>query len=134
MELGNQIREHRKAMHLSQDDLAEKILVARQTVSNWENGKNYPDIQSLLLLSELFQITLDQLVKGDIEVTKEESCPEKPHPMPEQQSAFDSSGHIYRICDPACECARNCDGSGVHCTCGGYVILRYPCQKVQKEE
>ena len=54
MELGNQIREHRKAMHLSQDDLAEKILVARQTVSNWENGKNYPDIQSLLLLSELF--------------------------------------------------------------------------------
>ena len=34
MELGNQIREHRKAMHLSQDDLAEKILVARQTVSN----------------------------------------------------------------------------------------------------
>ena len=74
MELGNQIREFRKAMHLSQDELAEKVLVARQTISNWENGKNFPDIQSLLLLSELFQITLDQLVKGDIAVTKEDCC------------------------------------------------------------
>ena len=69
MELGNQIREFRKAMHLSQDELAEKVLVARQTISNWENGKNFSYIQSLLLLSELFQITLDQLVKGDITVT-----------------------------------------------------------------
>ena len=52
--------------------LAEKIFVTRQSISNWENGKTYPDIHSLLLLSSLFGISLDQLVKGDIEIMKEE--------------------------------------------------------------
>ena len=134
MELGNQIREFRKAMHLSQDELAEKVLVARQTISNWENGKNFSDIQSLLLLSELFQITLDQLVKGDIAVTKEEGCPEKPHPMPEQQSAFDPSGHSPCSCDPVCECTRSGKEMDANRTCSGYVVLRCPCLKDQREE
>ena len=58
-------------MDLSQEELAEKIYVTRQSISNWENGKTYPDIHSLLLLSSLFGISLDQLVKGDIEVMKE---------------------------------------------------------------
>ena len=59
-------------MNLSQEELAEKIYVTRQSISNWENGKNYPDIHSLLLLSSLFDISLDQLVKGDIEIMKVE--------------------------------------------------------------
>ncbi len=59
-------------MNLSQEELAEKIYVTRQTISNWENNKNYPDIHSLLLLSSLFNISLDQLIKGDIEIMKEE--------------------------------------------------------------
>ena len=59
-------------MNLSQDALAEKIYVTRQTISNWENSKNYPDIHSLLLLSSLFNISLDQLIKGDIDIMKEE--------------------------------------------------------------
>ena len=56
-------------MNLSQEELAEKIYVTRQTISNWENDKSYPDIHSLLLLSSTFHISLDQLIKGDI--TKE---------------------------------------------------------------
>jgi len=59
-------------MNLSQEELAEKIYVTRQTISNWENNKNYPDIHSLLLLSSLFNISLDQLIKGDINIMKEE--------------------------------------------------------------
>lgn len=59
-------------MQLSQEDLAEKIYVSRQTISNWETGKNYPDIHSLLRLSSLFNVSLDQLVKGDVELMKEE--------------------------------------------------------------
>lgn len=59
-------------MNLSQEELAEKIYVTRQTISNWENSKNYPDIHSLLLLSSLFDISLDQLIKGDIDIMKEE--------------------------------------------------------------
>lgn len=59
-------------MKLSQEELAEKIYVTRQTISNWENNKNYPDIHSLLLLSSLFHISLDQLIKGDINIMREE--------------------------------------------------------------
>lgn len=68
MELGNRIKQHRTAHGWSQDDLAEKAYVSRQTISNWENDKSYPDLQSLLLLGSLFGLSLDQLVKGDIEI------------------------------------------------------------------
>ena len=70
MELNEQIKKYRTEMNISQEELAEKIYVTRQSISNWENGKTYPDIHSLLLLSSLFGISLDQLVKGDIEVMK----------------------------------------------------------------
>lgn len=72
MELSAQIKKYRANMNLSQAELAEKIYVTRQTISNWENGKNYPDIHSLLLLSSLFNVSLDQLIKGDIETMKRE--------------------------------------------------------------
>lgn len=72
MEISTQIKKYRNAMELSQEDLAEKIYVTRQTISNWENEKSYPDIHSLLLLSSLFNVSLDQLIKGDIEIMKKE--------------------------------------------------------------
>lgn len=72
MEIGKQIRKYRLDSSLSQDELAEKIFVTRQTISNWENDKNYPDIKSLLLLSSLFDVSLDILVKGDLEEMKEQ--------------------------------------------------------------
>lgn len=72
MEIGRQIKKYRLESGLSQDELAEKIFVTRQTISNWENDKNYPDIKSLLLLSSLFDISLDILVKGDLEEMKEQ--------------------------------------------------------------
>ncbi len=72
MELQNQIKKYRKLMKLSQEELAEKVYVTRQTVSNWENGKSYPDIHSLLTLSSLFEVSLDELIKGDIELMKKE--------------------------------------------------------------
>lgn len=72
MEISRQIKKYRKEFKLSQEDLAEKIFVTRQTISNWENDKNYPDINSLVLLSNLFGTSLDILVKGDLERMKEE--------------------------------------------------------------
>ena len=71
MELGSQIKRHRTERGLSQDDLATKIYVSRQTVSSWENDKTYPDVESLLLLSVLFDVTVDELIKGDVEAMKE---------------------------------------------------------------
>lgn len=72
MEFSKQIKRYRIESKLSQDELAEKVFVTRQTISNWENGKNYPDVKSLLLLSTLFHISLDTLVKGDLEEMKEQ--------------------------------------------------------------
>ncbi len=72
MELGNQIKKYRMDFNWSQDELADKVFVTRQTISNWENDKNYPDIKSLLLLSSVFGISLDTLVKGDLEEMKEQ--------------------------------------------------------------
>ena len=71
MELNNQIKRYRTDMDLSQEALAEKVYVTRQTISNWENGKSYPDIHSLLLLSSVFHVTIDQLIKGDVKIMKE---------------------------------------------------------------
>ena len=67
MELHAQIKKYRANMKLSQEELADRVFVTRQTISNWENGKSYPDINSLLLLSQVFDISLDQLIKGDID-------------------------------------------------------------------
>lgn len=72
MELGKQIKKYRTEANLSQEALADKIFVSRQTISNWENDKNYPDIKSLVLLSEVFHISLDHLIKGDLEKMKKE--------------------------------------------------------------
>ena len=54
MELSVQIKKYRGQLQLSQEELADRVYVTRQTVSNWENEKSYPDIHSLLLLSQLF--------------------------------------------------------------------------------
>lgn len=72
MELGKQIKKYRNELSLSQEALAEKIYVTRQTVSNWENEKNYPDINSLVLLSEVFGTSVDNLIKGDVQKMKEQ--------------------------------------------------------------
>ena len=71
MELGKQIKMHRQEAELSQEELANRVYVSRQTILNWENDKSYTDVNSLVLLSEIFQISLDKLIKGDIGVMKE---------------------------------------------------------------
>ena len=71
MQVGKQIQHYRKEKNLSQDDLAEIIFVSRQSISNWERGATYPDIQNLLLLSKVFEVSLDKLVKGDLETMKQ---------------------------------------------------------------
>ena len=71
MQVGKQIQHYRKEKNLSQDELAEIIFVSRQSISNWERGATYPDIQNLLLLSKVFEVSLDKLVKGDLETMKQ---------------------------------------------------------------
>ena len=70
MELEHRLVELRKEKNLSQEELAEKLYVSRQTISNWERGKTYPDINSLLLIATYFGISLDNLIRGDVDITK----------------------------------------------------------------
>lgn len=71
MELPRQMKAQRERLGMSQEDVAHAIYVSRQTMSSWENGKTYPDVQSLLLLSDLFGVSIDDLVKGDVVEMKE---------------------------------------------------------------
>lgn len=64
MDFGNQIRELRKRSQLTQSEFADRMNVTRQAVSNWENNKNLPDLQTVIRISEEFDISLDDLIKG----------------------------------------------------------------------
>ena len=76
MELGKKIAEIRIENSLTQEGLAEICSVTRQTISNWENGKSYPDLETLVLISDTFDVSLDAMLKGDrkmvSDITKEQ--------------------------------------------------------------
>ena len=68
MNIGDKIRNAREENNLTQTQASENLMVSRQTISNWENGKSLPDILSVIRMSELYQISLDELLKGDKEM------------------------------------------------------------------
>lgn len=77
MDMGNKIKEIRHEHGMSQDQLAKELHVTRQTVSNWENNKNYPDFTTLVKISELFDVSLDVLIKDDNEYIKKQGIVER---------------------------------------------------------
>ena len=70
MKLETRLKQRRNTLKMTQEEVAEKIHVSRQTISNWENGRNLPDINSLILISEIYAISLDELMKGDPKMVK----------------------------------------------------------------
>lgn len=70
MQLGQMIAKIRKEQGLTQEAFAEKFHVTRQTVSNWENEKSYPDLQVLVDMSNRFKISLDILLKEDSKMVR----------------------------------------------------------------
>lgn len=75
MEIGKKLKDARMKSGFTQETVAEKINVSRQTISNWENEKSYPDIISVIALSDLYSISLDDLLKGDREMMEHlEEC------------------------------------------------------------
>ena len=65
MEFNNKLYELRKQKGLSQEELANRLNVSRQTVSKWEVGESTPDMEKLVAISDLFGVSLDELVKGE---------------------------------------------------------------------
>ena len=70
MEIGKKLKDARLHSGLTQEKAAEELNVSRQTISNWENEKSYPDIISVIELSNLYSISLDDLLKGDEKMMK----------------------------------------------------------------
>ena len=65
MEIGSKLRAARQRTGFTQEQVGEAIHVSRQTISNWETGKSLPDVLSVISLSDLYQVSLDELLKGD---------------------------------------------------------------------
>ncbi|WP_445291323.1 helix-turn-helix domain-containing protein [Bacillus cereus] len=70
MIFSERLKEEREKRNWSQNDLAEKLHVSRQSVSKWETGKNYPSIEIIIHLSDLFGSTIDELLRSDEELTQ----------------------------------------------------------------
>lgn len=70
MRLGNEIKDKRLKLRLTQDQVSQELHISRQTLSNWENNKTLPDIQSLISLSNLYGLSLDELIKEDTSLQK----------------------------------------------------------------
>ena len=65
MEISKCIKDARQKNNISQESLAEQLGVSRQTISSWETGKSYPDIVSVIKMSDIFNISLDKMLKED---------------------------------------------------------------------
>lgn len=70
MSLGTQLKNRREQLELTQQEVADQIHVSRQTISNWEVGRNFPDIPTIIRLSDYYDISLDALLKGDEHLMK----------------------------------------------------------------
>lgn len=65
MRIADKIKNARIQKEYTQEQAAENLFVSRQTISNWENGKSLPDILSIIRMSELYELSIDELIKGD---------------------------------------------------------------------
>jgi len=70
MILAKQLKIHRKKSGLSQSEVAEQLNISRQSISKWENGRGYPDIDNLVLLSQVYEVTIDDLLKENEKLKK----------------------------------------------------------------
>lgn len=78
MKFNEKLIEIRKKQGLSQEELGMELQVSRQTISKWETGQSYPDFQRLVMLSDYFNMTLDELVKGiDVQDVREKNMTDR---------------------------------------------------------
>lgn len=69
MDFGAQMKKLRTSRGLTQEQVAQKLNVSRQTISSWENNRNLPDLEMVVLIARIFNISLDNLILGDPTMT-----------------------------------------------------------------
>ncbi len=90
MIFSERLKSEREKKGWSQAELAEKIHVSRQSVSKWETGKNYPTIEVIIDLSDLFGITIDELLRSDKELKDKVIQDSKQLAHPKWKTFFDT--------------------------------------------
>lgn len=90
MIFSERLKKEREKRGWSQTELADKIHVSRQSVSKWETGKNYPSIEMIIELSDLFGITIDEMLRSDKELTEQVIQDSKKLAYPKWKTFFDS--------------------------------------------
>lgn len=89
MYFGEKLKRERKNKGWSQEELAEKLFVSRQSVSKWENGQNYPGIEIIIQVSDLFDLTVDELLRSDQELKEKVIRDSKNLAYPNIKAIFD---------------------------------------------
>ena len=89
MVFGEKLKNERKIKGWSQEELAEKLYVSRQSISKWENGQNYPSIETIIKVSDLFGVTIDEMLRSDEQLTKKVINDGKQLAYPGLKFAFD---------------------------------------------
>ena len=89
MIFAERLKKERKSKGWSQEKLAEKLFVSRQSVSKWETGQNYPSIEIIIKISDLFDVTIDELLRSDEELTKKVIKDSKQLAHPKLKFMFD---------------------------------------------
>lgn len=79
LELGNQLKKLREEQQMSQEKLAGKLNVSRQAIYKWENNKGYPDIENLIALSDIFNVTIDEIIRSDNKLKEKINIDENVH-------------------------------------------------------
>ena len=110
IEIANRLCAYRKKMGLSQEELAEKLGVSRQAVSKWERAEASPDTDNLILLSQIYGVTLDELLNKN---------PDDREPVEEDTVTFDKGVHV-----------ESADGDKVHIDFSGVHVLSSDGEKV----
>ena len=97
MYISKRLKELRAANGFSQERLAELLNVSRQTISSWENERSYPDVHNLIMLCNIYSVSLDDLMKGDIEIMKTEVSNENLYNSPQDAVHLIQSGFLMIV-------------------------------------
>lgn len=84
MEFGNKLKKLRMDEGMSQEELSRELSVSRQAVYKWENNRGYPDIDNLIRISDIFNVTIDELIRNDKDMKNKISI--------DEEQAFESLG------------------------------------------
>ena len=93
IETANRLLQYRKKMNLSQEELAARIGVSRQAVSKWERAEASPDTDNLILLADIYVVSLDELLKGE-KKTESETQSENPENNPDSDTTYKKSDKV----------------------------------------